>query len=87
MSGLSVVVVGDSKCGKTQLINRFANGAFDQVNMMMVVNTVVRLPGKASEAGNLTGNKVMVAFVEVDGKFPTGNSTIMVICSLTCEAV
>ena len=31
MSGLSVVVVGDSKCGKTQLINRFANGAFDQV--------------------------------------------------------
>ena len=32
MSGLSVVVVGDSKCGKTQLINRFANGAFDQVN-------------------------------------------------------
>ena len=47
MSGLSVVVVGDSKCGKTQLINRFANGAFDQVNMMMVVNTVVRFPGKA----------------------------------------
>ena len=32
MSGLSVVVVGDSKCGKTQLINRFANGAFDQVS-------------------------------------------------------
>ena len=31
MSGLSVVVVGDSKCGKTQLINRFANAAFDQV--------------------------------------------------------
>ena len=72
MSGLSVVVVGDSKCGKTQLINRFANGAFDQVNMMMVVNTVVRFPGKASEAGNLTRNKVMVAFVEVDGKFPLG---------------
>ena len=37
MSGLSVVVVGDSQCGKTQLINRFANGAFDQVNMIMVV--------------------------------------------------
>ena len=32
MSGVSVVVVGDSQCGKTQLINRFANGAFDQVN-------------------------------------------------------
>ena len=31
MSGLSVVVVGDSKCGKTQLINRFANAAFEQV--------------------------------------------------------
>ena len=29
---MSVVVVGDSQCGKTQLINRFANGAFDQVN-------------------------------------------------------
>ena len=37
MSGLSVVVVGDSQCGKTQLINRFANGAFDQVNMSMVM--------------------------------------------------
>ena len=72
MSGLSVVVVGDSKCGKTQLINRFANGAVDQVNMMMVVNTVVRFPGKASEAGNLTWNMGMVAFVEVDGKFPLG---------------
>ena len=33
MSGVSVVVVGDSQCGKTQLINRFANGAFDQVNI------------------------------------------------------
>ena len=43
MSGLSVVVVGDSQCGKTQLINRFANGAFDQVNMRMVVVVVMML--------------------------------------------
>ena len=43
MSGLSVVVVGDSQCGKTQLINRFANGAFDQVNMRMVVVVVVMM--------------------------------------------
>ena len=34
---MMMVVVGDSQCGKTQLINRFANGAFDQVNMSMLV--------------------------------------------------
>ena len=45
MSGLSVVVVGDSQCGKTQLINRFANGAFDQVNMTMVMVVLMNVDG------------------------------------------
>ena len=35
MSGLSVVVVGDTMCGKTQLINRFANRTFDQVTILL----------------------------------------------------
>ena len=35
MSGVSVVVVGDTKCGKTQLINRFANRTFDQVTIFL----------------------------------------------------
>ena len=34
MSGVSVVVVGDTMCGKTQLINRFANRTFDQVTTL-----------------------------------------------------
>ena len=32
MSEISIVVVGDSQCGKTQLINRFANGCFSEVS-------------------------------------------------------
>ena len=35
MSGVSVVVVGDTMCGKTQLINRFANRTFDQVTILL----------------------------------------------------
>ena len=35
MSGVSVVVVGDTMCGKTQLINRFANRTFDQVTTLL----------------------------------------------------
>ena len=31
MAEVSVVVVGDSQCGKTQLINRFAHSTFSQV--------------------------------------------------------
>ena len=34
---LSVVVVGDSGCGKTQLINRFANRKFSEVNTRCIV--------------------------------------------------
>ena len=33
--GNTVVVVGDSSCGKTQLINRFANRKFSQVSQSM----------------------------------------------------
>ena len=30
---ISIVVVGDSQCGKTQLMNRFTNGGFSEVSM------------------------------------------------------
>ena len=33
MAEVSVVVVGDSQCGKTQLINRFAHSTFSQVTL------------------------------------------------------
>ena len=33
MAAVSIVIVGDSKCGKTQLINRFANGCFSEVRI------------------------------------------------------
>ena len=32
MSDISIAVVGDSKCGKTKLINRFAKGSFSEVS-------------------------------------------------------
>ena len=31
-AAVSIVIVGDSKCGKTQLINRFSNGFFTKVS-------------------------------------------------------
>ena len=31
MSDISIVVVGDSQCGKTQLINQSADGCFSEV--------------------------------------------------------
>ena len=31
MRNISVAIVGDSKCGKTQLINRFMRGSFSEV--------------------------------------------------------
>ena len=34
---ISVVIVGDSQCGKTQLINRFANKSFSKVNNNMTI--------------------------------------------------
>ena len=33
MSQVSVAVVGNSRCGKTQLINRFMSGTFTEVNI------------------------------------------------------
>ena len=35
-SQISVVAVGDSQCGKTQLINRFANGSFSEVRLAII---------------------------------------------------
>ena len=34
MTELSIVFVGDSRCGKTQLINRFHNGKFSKVSFV-----------------------------------------------------
>jgi hypothetical protein len=37
MAAVSVVVVGDSKCGKTQLMNRFSTGSFIEVRILFIL--------------------------------------------------
>ena len=66
MSGLSVVVVGDTECGKTQLINRFANGAFDQVSGNKMVDSfpLLSLSYKVFVCGHFGNNFVLSQLFE-----------------------
>ena len=36
MSDISIAVVGDSKCGKTKLINKFAKDTFSEVSKQIL---------------------------------------------------
>ena len=45
VSPISVVVVGDYQCGKTQLINRFSKGEFSKVRDSLYSITVSNLAG------------------------------------------
>ena len=37
---ISIVIVGDSQCGKTQLINRFADKSFSKVSNIMTIQHI-----------------------------------------------
>jgi GTPase SAR1 family protein len=41
MLAVSIVVVGDSRSGKTQLINRFASGCFSEVRIIILLRSNV----------------------------------------------
>ena len=52
MSPISVVVVGDYQCGKTQLINRFSKGEFSKVRDSLYSITVSNLAGINWKSGS-----------------------------------
>ena len=65
MTTVTVVVVGDSKCGKTQLINKLANGSFSgtipQILGLgdLLLKVIVSTGEFDDEVKNLIGNKVL----------------------------
>ena len=42
---ISIVIVGDSQCGKTQLINRFANKSFSKVSNTVTIQDILLFNG------------------------------------------
>ena len=36
MKDIAIAVVGDSRCGKTKLINKFAKGSFSEVSTQIL---------------------------------------------------